>query len=416
MRFSLTKTGAAMILGVALALAGGTSGVAGADAAPAPGSPWSQTDYNAAQSRANLTEQTLTATTIRKARYLRGIASPLNQPGQGGCNPNTIVAPVLTGGRLYAVTNGRLSKYNPATGALIWRRTLLDPITKEAFILDAQSLSAAGGLVVVGDVGCDSVSDPNGFIQAFSASTGARVWSQQISPDGGALQQMGVSGSYIAAAGTSPGGGQVVSVHRLTTGSPVWFRSANECAPGTVLVVAQLVISYGCTASLAEKVTARSIATGALAWSKTGNWVLLRGDVGGAAGRHLFAINPSGAVVSLNPLTGTTQFSLANAADVLAVDATRAYGNCGSLGVCAYSTATGARLWSAHPGYIPTLAAEADGVLYLDQGNALNAATGKSITVLWNAINPASALAVGDSRIAVVTDPRVLDLFGLPGS
>ena len=414
MRMPLGRASAATILGAALVLA--LPGEAGGAVATGPGSPWSQTDYNAAQSRANLTEQTLTATTIRSVRYLRGIASPLNQPGQGGCTPNTIAAPVLTGGRLYAVTNGQLSKYNPATGALIWRRTLLDPITKEAFILDAQSLAVAGGLVIVGDLGCDSVSDPNGFIQAFSASTGGRAWSQQITPGGGALDQMGVSGSYIAAAGTSPGGGQVVSVHQLTTGALVWSRTTDGCGPGTVLVVAQLVISYGCTQSLAEKVTARGIATGALAWSKTGSWVLLRGDAGGTVGRHLFAVNPSGTVVSLNPLTGTTQFSLADADDVLAADATRAYGNCGSLGVCAYSTATGARLWSTQPGFIPALAAEAGGVLYLDQGNALNAATGKTITVLWNAIDPATALAVGDGRIAVVTNPRVLDLYGLAGS
>jgi hypothetical protein len=412
----LGRASAATIVGAALVLAL-SGGAGGAAVATGPSSPWSQTDYNAAQSRANLTEQTLTATTIRNVRYLRGIASPLNQPGQGGCNDNTIVAPVLTGGSLYAVTNGRLSKYNPATGALIWRRLLLYPITGESFILDARSLAVAGGLVVVGDLSCDSVSDPNGFIQAFSASTGARVWSTRIATSlGGALDQMGVSGSYVAAAGTSPGSGQVVSVHRLTTGAMVWNRGADECAPGTVLVVAQLVISYGCTQSLAVRVTARNIATGALSWSKTGNWVLQRGDIGGTAGHHLYATNPSGTVVSLDPLTGTTQYSLVGAARVLAVDTTRVYATCGSLGVCAYSTTTGARLWSTQPGFIPALAAEAGGVLYLDQGNALNAATGKTITVLWNAIDPASALAVGDGRIAVITDPRVLDLYGLPGS
>src|SRR5262249_22445081 len=308
-----------------------------------------------------------------------------------------------------------LSKYNPATGGLIWRRILLDPIDKESFVLDANSLAVAGGLVVVGDVGCDSVSDPNGFIQAFSASTGRRVWSPPITPGHRALDQMGLSGSYVAAAGTSPGGGQVVSVHQLATGSLVWFRSTDECAPGTVLVVAQLVISYGCTQSLTARVTARNIATGALAWSKTGNWVLQRGDIGGTAGHHVYATNPSGTVVSLDPLTGTTQYSLASAADVLAVDATRAYATCGSLGVCAYSTATGARLWSTQPGFIPALAAEAGGGLYLDQGRALSAPPRKTLPEPWT-FNPASALAVGDGRIAVVTDPRVLDLYGLPGS
>ena len=62
----------------------------------------------------------------------------------------------------------------------------------------------------------------------------------------------------------------------------------------------------------------------------------------------------------------------------------------------------------------PTLAAEADGVLYLGFGTALNAATGTVIKKVWS--GQATALAVGDGRIAVTTDPRILDLFGLHGS
>jgi hypothetical protein len=52
------------------------AGKAGAvTAAAAPASPWSQTDYNAAQSRANLTEKTLTRAAVGKVRYLRGMAA-----------------------------------------------------------------------------------------------------------------------------------------------------------------------------------------------------------------------------------------------------------------------------------------------------------------------------------------------------
>jgi hypothetical protein len=66
-----------------------------------------------------------------------------------------------------------------------------------------------------------------------------------------------------------------------------------------------------------------------------------------------------------------------------------------------------------------TLAAEADGVLYLASGQALNASTGQVIKQVWgvgtyNDTAP-TAIAVGDGRIAVVGDPRVLDLYGLPG-
>jgi hypothetical protein len=66
----------------------------------------------------------------------------------------------------------------------------------------------------------------------------------------------------------------------------------------------------------------------------------------------------------------------------------------------------------------PSLVAEATGVLYLDSGIALNAGTGKYIRTIWqpSSSNPkATAIAVGDGRIAVVPAPRILDLYGLPG-
>jgi hypothetical protein len=72
------------------------------------------------------------------------------------------------------------------------------------------------------------------------------------------------------------------------------------------------------------------------------------------------------------------------------------------------------------------MAAEAGGVLYLNDGIALNAATGHGIKKIWESITyaspttvhvglPSGPITVGDGRLAVVTDPRVLDLFGLPG-
>jgi hypothetical protein len=374
-------------------------------------SPWSQTDYNAAQSRANLTEKTLTRTTVGKVRYLRGMAAPLNPPNPGGCQSSPTATPVLTGGSLYAMTNGQLSKYNPATGQLVWRHNP-DP----SFDTDYLSLAVADGLVVLGGLGCDSVSDPNGVIQAFKASTGARVWSEPTSADEGALWQMVVSGGYVAASGDSPGSGNVVSVRRLTTGAQVWFRDSNECDGRVVLVVAQVVLSHSCDLNNNETLVASKLSTGAKLWSLPGSWALLRGDTDAASGRHVYATNPAGQIVGLDPLTGKTQYTLAGATSVLAVDNTRAYADCGSLGVCAYNTTTGKQRWHSQPGVTPATAAEAGGVLYLDQGIALNTGTGQSITTLWAADLTARSLVVGDGRIAVITDPRVIDLFGLPGS
>jgi outer membrane protein assembly factor BamB len=169
-----------------------------------------------------------------------------------------------------------------------------------------------------------------------------------------------------------------------------------------------------------ETIEASNLATGATAWSLTGHWTLQRGDLSGAAGKHLYVTDPSGAAEALNPGTGQVQYSLGQAAKVLAVDTSRVYATCGRLHVCAYDINTGAPEWgSAELDAPPALAAEADSVLYLDLGTALNAATGKIITTIWGsaifAAQPAAALAVGDGRIAVVADPRVLDLYGLPG-
>jgi outer membrane protein assembly factor BamB len=248
---------------------------------------------------------------------------------------------------------------------MIWQHNP-DP----SFSTSYTSLAVAGGLVVVGEVDCGSVSDPNGTIQAFSAATGALVWSQPISPAGGSLSEMVVSGEYVVAAGTSPGGGVPVSVHKLATGALVWYRDTDACAPGDVLVDAQAVIAYTCSSANVEKLVGSNLATGSRLWHISGNWQLQRGDTDTTAGRHVFVTNPSGSVVSLNPRTGAVQYTLAGASRVLAVDASQAYAACGTNDICAYASATGALRWQESLPLLPALAAEADGVLYLDQGYA----------------------------------------------
>ena len=163
-----------------------------------------------------------------------------------------------------------------------------------------------------------------------------------------------------------------------------------------------------------------SLAAGKMAWSLSG-WTFQSGDLSGATGKHLYATSPTGTVDSLDPLTGQVEYSLKQAVTVLAVDLSRVYATCGSGGkfVCAYNISTGAQEWQNTS--LPSttaLAAEADGVLYLDFGAALNASTGKVIKTIWTKFRgkSASAIAVGDGRIAVVTTPHILDLYGLKGS
>ena len=419
----------ATTVSIALATLSATGAAAGATsdspatavkAAAAASSPWSQTDYNAALSRANLTEQTLTTATVGNARYLRSVASP--PPPLGGfCNnvpDQGVVAPSLAGGALYAMTDGRLTKYDAATGAIVWRHNP-DPTFSQTY----QSLAVAGGLVVVGGLNCGSVSQPQGTIWAFNASTGERVWTKLV-PRQGNLQALVVSNGFVVAAGSSDGSGIIVTVRKLGTGANVWTRGAGaDCSyfPFPLMVVDQVVISPG-TCAQTPRIVGRDLTTGAVLWQRIGNFIPLRGDSDSTTGRHVLTTNPSGTVVSLDPLTGKTQYSLAGAANVLAVDGSQVYGACGggsNVQVCAYDSATGALKWQAKPEIFsePTLAAEAGGVLYLAEGYALDTATGNTLTTLWDPFDLLStSLAVGDGRVAAVLDKRVVDLYGLPGS
>ena len=418
---------AVMLVGVVSALSAGLGGaVNAARAAPAiaaavsVSSPWSQTDYNAAQSRANLTERTLTRATVARLRSLRSMAAP--PPSPSDACASQVVAPLLAGGSLYGAMGDWVTKFNPATGRVIWRRNINNPAVGPLNVTSKVSLAVASGVVVLGAVNCLSQSAPPAFIETFNAATGRRGWAEGF-PDS-PIYHLVVSGRYIVTAGDSAEAGNVVAVYKLTDGSLVWQHVTSECPSflGAVAVVAGLVVSYSCNAASGQSLVASRLTTGARVWSRTGgNWQLQRGDTDGAASRHLYAVNPRGAVVALDPRTGKTLYSLARASEVLAVDSIRAYAQCDSGGgVCAYNTTSGRMRWEVRTTDPADLAAEAGGVLYLDLGLVLNSGTGQTITELWSSTigGPirASALAVGDGRIAAVTDPRVLDLYGLPAS
>jgi outer membrane protein assembly factor BamB len=413
MRWKYRTTRALTILAGVSALALGTGGGAGAAAAPAttPPGPWFQTDYNAAASRANLAETTLTTATLSKVRYLRSITAPPNPPAEGCVANQGMVAPVLSGGSLYVIASGVVSDYDVTTGRLIWRRNP-DPTFSTVY----RSLAVSKGVVIAGGVGCDSVSDPNGFLVAFDAATGAKLWSSGTTAGGGALSSMVVANGLVVAIGSSEGSGTIVAAHNVTTGAPVWEGDFEACGGNRVIVVRGLVVFTACNGSLTNFLQADSLATGKRVWRRTGNWTVLRGDSPAASGATLYA-RLGNTVEDLNPQTGATRFSLPGAADVLAVGATQAYATCSNADVCGYSVATGKRLWGTVTLGIPQSAAEAGGVLYMSGGDTVNATTGAVLRTLWvNFSGTTTALAVGNGHIAVVNDPRVADIYGLPGS
>ena len=372
---------------------------------------WYDTDSNAAHSRANLAEKVLTPSTVTKAKYLRSVVSP-PAPPNARCGTTGIAAPLPYGGSLYVIANASVRKYNPATGTLIWQRAL-----NSNFVYD--SLAVSGNLVITAASDCVSNSQRSGIVYALNASTGAVVWKSAPAGNGPA-DDMTKVGSYVIADGVDATG-VGVSVLNVSDGTLAWssFCGYPYGPYPEALVVGMLVLSYGCDSQGNNpSLDARNLATGALVWSLPGFWAAQRGDLSGSAGKHLYATNPSGTVVELNPQTGQVEYSLSQAVNVLTVDASRVYATCGSQGqyVCAYNISSGTLEWQNTQLQPAALAAEADGVLYLGSGVALNAATGQVIKTLYGSFSPAATvLAVGDGRIAVVSYPRVLDLFGLPG-
>lgn len=107
-------------------------------------SPWSQTNSNAALSRANLTEKVLSRAAVIKVKYLRSVVAPPHSLEPAACPwQAAAAAPVLAGGYLYAITSGKISKYNAATGSLIWRKTPTWPSTTNRWPYHIISLSRA---------------------------------------------------------------------------------------------------------------------------------------------------------------------------------------------------------------------------------------------------------------------------------
>lgn len=228
----------------------------------------------------------------------------------------------------------------------------------------------------------ESASEPPGIVYAVNATTGKRVWS--ATPFGlGPLSDSVTAGRYVVTAGADADGSEVSVLH-LSNGKPAWHRfGCGYFTSQPALVVGLRVLSYGCGHQGLPTLLASNLATGALDWT------------------------------------------LAGARKVLAVDAARVYATCGKdQHVCAYNIGTGALEWENGRFYSRAIGAEADGVLYVGYNEyvnvgvtvALDAATGKIIKKLPFMGAHISALAVGNGRIVVDSNPRVLDLFGLPGS
>ena len=201
--------------------------------------PWSQSDADAAHSRTNSTETILTAANVSKAIYLRSIVSrPVDvSPGIYGCETGMIpIAPVISGGRIYAVVSDHLKAFDLTTGNVVWDRAV-DPASSTIY----RTLSISGSRILLGTADCVSSSDPGGGVFAFSLATGTPLWTHGFSSGG--LNQVVTSGSYVVV--TAPGAisaSSFIEVLNVATGGVVWSRPDCEQTSTPALVVAGKVL------------------------------------------------------------------------------------------------------------------------------------------------------------------------------
>lgn len=406
----MRRATAAIAAGLALAAATVVAAPQAVAKATPASSPWSQTDGTAGRARANLTETTLSTSTVKHVIRLRNLASP--EP-TNNCDGGVPRSPVLAGGVVYDMASGWVNAYDAADGLLLWQQDF-DPADDPSSETLLTTLVVADGKVLVGGDYCDSSSDPNGFVFALDAVTGDQVW--RSSGSYGALDYFVVSGNEVVATGASLGSGAVITAYDLSSGTADWIQSGDSsCDPSPAIVVRDVVVTPLCPfPDSVPELAGFDLMTGAPLWQHDGLWSVYAGSDHSTHG-HVYVRPDGGAITDINAATGATRFTLTDATQVLAVDDSSVYAGCGSGTVCAYDEATGTKVWQVAD--VSTLAAEANGVLYLADGKALRASSGKLLKRLWKPT--AASLAVGDGRIAVdkpVDDTSAtMQLYGLPG-
>lgn len=383
-------------------------GLTQSTAAAAPGrtghSGWTQSDGGASHSRTNSAQTTINQGTVADLLPGAAVVAP-SSPHPANCSFYGAQHPTLVGDSLYGIFGGRISAYRGvSSGSLLWRGP-----SDAHHLTDYTSVSVADGLVVAGSESCDSVSDPSGAVTALDAATGALRWRTPA--------QMGVfdtvvSGNTVIAKEFGNGAYTAAEAFDLTTGKQLWVHDYTFCTSARqALVVRGLSIASGCNLNSGQPaLVASNLRTGKTVWTRSGSWNPQAGDTDAADGRHLYAVDGSGTVQDLDPSTGATQHSLTGATSVLAVAGVRVFTTC-SAGICAFRETSGAPSWTAAS--TATLAAASVGVLYLSDGQVLNAYNGQLLSEVFT--GTATELAVGSGTVALVLSsaPRTLAMYSL---
>ena len=373
-----------------------------AAAAAAPSTPWAQGDSDAAHSRSNNAENTLSPSSVRGVALRGSISVPSSNSGPFcptfGANHVT-----LSNGRVYGVFGGRVSSYDAGTRARIWHGAVNVSI-------DWTSVSVTNSLVVAGREGCSSAYNPAGAVTAFRVADGSTAWTRTARY--GVFDTV-VSDGVVVSSEFGKSNRTATEARSLSTGALLWSHETYCQDFYHAHVIGGRAVYVACNADQSnQRLVAVNLRSGATSWTRAAHLQVAAGDSDASSARHLYVQAANGAIQDLDPATGALQHTLSGATALLAVDGDRAYTMCGTSHVCAYATGSGNRRWSVFSDAY--LAAVADGLVYLGDGRVLSAATGHLVRTL--PYSSAGQLVVGDGRIGAVQSPQTFALYGLTGS
>jgi outer membrane protein assembly factor BamB len=380
---------------------------------------WRQTNANANANPYNPDESILTSKTIRNIAPLATVNTIKPAP-VNACASYSQTSPLLGGNHVFDIGGGAINEFDADSGHRVLHINLLAPDT-----ITWVNLALHDGIIVASGIDCDSYSDPNGYIVAYRLSTGAQLW--RFSRPG--VISVGESDGVVVGAGGTVGSGDEIAAVDLHTGATLWDDIVG-CFVGRTIVASGLVVSGDCANGNngpgPEGLDAYDLHTGDSVWHHVGAWGPRFATSDTIAHAQIYAVKArkQGPVAIFDATDGTRIRRVGTADKPLVADASRVYTTCGSLGrhLCAFDQSTGAKDWVIH--YVSTpkgqgassaTATVAGDVLYLNDGRAIDAATGAKLTRFWSAPADAKAPVVGRG-VAVVPDSNPIagfQVFGL---
>ncbi len=295
--------------------------------APLDAGGWTHAGFDAGNSGYNPDERAVNAATIGRLKQ-RWSVTPA--AGAEGCAP-ALPPPLVVAGRVYVLDGEGVTALDAGTGKAVWRdRRILDS-------MDFRRIVVGDGMLVVAGASCYANSDPDGFLFALDAATGARRWDVTQEPP---VNELVVdAGTVVTSGWATMTNEDTVIAYRGRDGSKRWTRAGAVLA-GPVSAAGRVLLHD------AKGTTAVTVAGGRTLWRSRVRW----SPLAATADRFIARPDPVGqgdqdGLAAIRAGSGGIAWRRAGTVESVAVDRQRVYAAAGGT-VVAYRASTGSKAWT----------------------------------------------------------------------